>query len=81
MLDLVVLGSDKTPFKGHCWPGTSYYADFLNPKIEDVWKYFFKNENYFLNFNNIHTWIDMNEPSVFEQSEITMPKNNMYIIL
>lgn len=63
-------------FEGWCWPGDSYYADFLNyEKISLIYKEFFKNEKYFLNSSIIHTWIDMNEPSVFNQKEITMPKD------
>lgn len=62
---------------GNCWPGDSYYADFLNPKILPIWTEFFKNEEYFFNMDNIHTWIDMNEPSVFNSPEVTMPKDNM----
>lgn len=34
------------------------------------------NEDYFLKRSNIHTWIDMNEPSVFNYRENTMPKDN-----
>jgi alpha-glucosidase (family GH31 glycosyl hydrolase) len=30
-------------FIGHCWPGASYYADFLNhEKILSIWSKFFK---------------------------------------
>lgn len=71
--------SDSTHFVGHCWPGASFYADFINyEQILPIWNKFFKNENYFLNSDIIHTWIDMNEPSVFNQPEITMPKNCLH---
>ena len=67
----------KENFIGNCWPGDSFYADFLNPKTEKIWRNFFQNEDYFLHKSNIHTWIDMNEPSVFNSKEITMPKENL----
>ncbi len=75
--DCVVKKPNNELFVGKCWPGDSFYADFLNPKLEDIWKKFFLNEDYFLNMKNIHTWIDMNEPSVFTSIEITMPKENL----
>ena len=66
-------------YTGHCWPGTSYYADFLNyEKILPIYKKFYQNENYFMGFDNIYTWVDMNEPSVFDSEEMTMPKTNIH---
>ena len=73
-LDCLVKTSDGNQnFIGQCWPGTSYYSDFLNPNIQSIYNKLFKNENYFHNAQNIHTWIDMNEPSVFLSEETTMP--------
>jgi alpha 1,3-glucosidase len=77
LLDCLVLNKEKELFLGHCWPGDSYWADFINPKTESVYKEFFKNEEYFFESDNIHTWNDMNEPAVFNQFEHTMPKSNM----
>ena len=38
-------------FVGHCWPGASFYADFINyEQILPIWNKFFKNENYFLKY-------------------------------
>ena len=68
-------------YKGHCWPGKSYYADFLNPeKILPFYKSFYKTENYFMNYNNLGTWVDMNEPSVFnaQENDNSMPKTNIH---
>jgi len=73
-----VLDKNKKPFIGECWPGKCYWADFLNPKIQRIYNNFFKDESYFLNSNLIHTWIDMNEPAVFEQEEKTFPKDNLH---
>jgi len=76
--DCLVKKPNNEIFVGKCWPGDSFYSDFLNPKTADIWKKFFLNEEYFLNKKNIHTWIDMNEPSVFSSIEITMPKENLH---
>lgn len=67
------------PYKGYCWPGLSYWPDFFNyDKVIPLYKQFFKDEDYFFGFDNIHTWIDMNEPSVFNIFEMTMPKENIH---
>jgi alpha-glucosidase (family GH31 glycosyl hydrolase) len=70
-------------YEGACWPGLSYYVDFLNyEKVLPIYKELFKNtEDYFYNFTNLGTWIDMNEPSVFtitKSDEGTMPKTNIH---
>ena len=70
-------------YEGSCWPGISYYVDFLNyEKVLPLYKDLFKNtETYFYNFKNLGTWIDMNEPSVFsltKSEEGTMPKTNIH---
>lgn len=67
-------------FKGNCWPGLSYYGDFLNPdKLLPIYKELYQNETYFMNYNNLGTWVDMNEPSVFDsQDDNSMPKTNIH---
>ena len=70
-------------YEGTCWPGPSYYVDFINyEKVLPIYKDLFKNTNsYFYDFKNLGTWIDMNEPSVFtliKSEERTMPKNNIH---
>lgn len=73
----MVLNSDTNkPFQGICWPGLSSWADFYNPNIKQIWEQLFKNENYFMN-HEIHTWIDMNEPSVFEEKDTTIPPEKL----
>ena len=74
----LILKSDKTEFKGSCWPGESYYGDYLNPKTQEIYSnILYKNEDYFKNSKNIFTWCDMNEPSVFDGPEKTFPKDNL----
>ena len=65
---------------GPCWPGPSYYADFINyEKLLEQYKDFYKNENYFMGFNNFGTWVDMNEPAVFDDNyEKSMPRTNIH---
>ena len=65
---------------GHCWPGSSYYGDFINyEKLLEVYKEFYKNEDYFMKFNNFGTWVDMNEPAVFDDNyEKSMPRTNIH---
>ena len=78
--DCLVKTKNGSDFTGHCWPGTSVYVDFLNyDKVLPLYKQLFTNENYFMNFDNIHTWIDMNEPSVFdERFEMSMSKTEVH---
>ena len=65
---------------GNCWPGPSYYGDFINyEKILEIYKELYKNEKYFMNYNNFGSWVDMNEPAVFDDNyEKTMPKTNIH---
>ena len=67
-------------YVANCWPGPSYYADFINyEKLLIQYKEFYKKEDYFMNFNNFGTWVDMNEPAVFDDTyEKSMPKTNMH---
>ena len=70
-------------YEGSCWPGLSYYVDFINyDKVLPIYKDLFKNtESYFYNYTNLGTWVDMNEPSVFTLSpseDRTMPKTNIH---
>ena len=68
-------------FMGYCWPGNSYYTDFYNfEKLLKIYSEFYRDEEYFLNFNNFGTWIDMNEPSVFstKEDDYTMPSNAIH---
>lgn len=77
---LVVLNKDKNPYIGECWPGESFWADFLNKNIQKIFNDFYKYEIYFKNQDFIHTWNDMNEPSVFNREELgkTFPMDNLH---
>jgi len=65
-------------FKGWCWPGDSVWPDFTDPTMRLFWGQQFKLEHYKGSTNDLFTWNDMNEPSVFSGPEITMPKSNLH---
>eukprot|EP00906_Rhabdomonas_costata_P014179 RCo020398 len=62
-------------FEGHCWPGSSSWLDFVNPEVRDWYATLFKYDRYKGSTPILYTWIDMNEPSVFSGTELTMDKN------
>ncbi|CDW76776.1 neutral alpha-glucosidase ab [Stylonychia lemnae] len=67
-------------FTGFCWPGDSVWIDFLNPIAQEFWmsQYLYNN---FKGTNDLFDiWIDMNEPSVFNQDETIMPKHNLHVL-
>ncbi|KAF4657027.1 hypothetical protein FOL47_008637 [Perkinsus chesapeaki] len=65
-------GSTDKNFEGSCWPGLSVWPDFTNDSVRDWWAKLFSPDN--LN-DNFYTWNDMNEPSVFDIPEKTMPRD------
>lgn len=64
--------SKKHPFEGICWPGESYWPDFLNKNVRNWWSTQFRTTRF---PNNVFIWNDMNEPSVFQMIDGTFPKN------
>lgn len=67
----------ESAYEGQCWPGTSNWVDCFNPDALKWWKQqFVKNELFAT--PNLHLWNDMNEPSVFNGPEITMPKDSLH---
>ncbi|KAA8491331.1 putative glucan 1,3-alpha-glucosidase [Porphyridium purpureum] len=63
-----------TDYVGFCWPGSSSYFDFVNPAVRAAWASRFSPEFYKELTPSLYTWVDMNEPSVFNGPEQTMPK-------
>ncbi|KAH0476852.1 MAG: hypothetical protein KVP17_003051 [Porospora cf. gigantea B] len=64
-------------FVGDCWPGRSVYPDFLDPRVREVWMGHLAG---WLDWDNrLHVWNDMNEPSVFESPEMTLPKDARHV--
>eukprot|EP00927_Polykrikos_kofoidii_P086152 TRINITY_DN9572_c0_g2_i1.p1 TRINITY_DN9572_c0_g2~~TRINITY_DN9572_c0_g2_i1.p1 ORF type:complete len:964 (+),score=140.46 TRINITY_DN9572_c0_g2_i1:81-2972(+) len=70
--------SSGKQYDGWCWPGTSYYPDFCNPEVRDQWAKFFSPDFYPHSRDDLYTWNDMNEPSVFNGPEVTMPRDNLH---
>ncbi len=73
--NLYITNKDNGVFEGWCWPGSSSYLDFLRPDVCAYWKDRFSLASYQGSTPFLHTWNDMNEPSVFNGPEVTMPKD------
>eukprot|EP00850_Spirogloea_muscicola_P008455 SM000045S16200 [mRNA] locus=s45:243450:247942:+ [translate_table: standard] len=65
-------------YDGWCWPGSSSYLDMLDPAIRSWWADKFSLANYPGSTPILYTWNDMNEPSVFNGPEVTMPRDNLH---
>lgn len=72
---MYIQNRDGTDYEGHCWPGGSMYLDFLNPAVRDFWAKNFAFDHYKGSTEDVFTWNDMNEPSVFSGPELTMHKD------
>ncbi|CAZ81178.1 unnamed protein product [Tuber melanosporum] len=70
-------GGEKV-YEGWCWPGSSHWVDCFNPAAVDWWKSLFKFDKFIGSTPNLWIWNDMNEPSVFNGPETTMPKDNIH---
>ncbi|CAJ0920474.1 unnamed protein product [Ranitomeya imitator] len=70
-----VIGQD---FEGNCWPGVSSYLDFTNPAVREWYSSQFSFDKYKDSTDVLFIWNDMNEPSVFESPEGTMPKDAVH---
>jgi alpha 1,3-glucosidase len=65
-------GSD---FSGLCWPNQSRWVDFLNPRARLWWADKHHYNEYQGSTPHLFIWNDMNEPSVFDGPELTLPKD------
>jgi len=77
-LGLYVKNKEGNDYEGWCWPGASYYPDFLNPAARDYFSEQYKLDKYTGTTVDVYTWNDMNEPSVFNGPEVTMPKDMVH---
>jgi alpha 1,3-glucosidase len=75
--DLAVHNKDGNIYEGWCWPGSSHWVDCFNPAAIKWWIGLFKYDA-FKSLPNVFIWNDMNEPSVFNGPETTMPKDNLH---
>lgn len=75
---LAVNNKDGNIYDGWCWPGSSHWVDCFNPEAVKWWIELFKYDNFKGTASNSFLWNDMNEPSVFNGPETTMPKDNIH---
>jgi mannosyl-oligosaccharide alpha-1,3-glucosidase len=76
--DLAVHNKDDNIYEGWCWPGSSHWIDCFSPKAREWWKSLFRYDKFKGTSKNVFIWNDMNEPSVFNGPETTMPKDNLH---
>lgn len=65
-----VKNADGSTYVGTVWPGPSVFPEFTRPKTREWWGTLYKN---FLAEGIAGFWNDMNEPSVFQTENLTMP--------
>ncbi|KAH7033492.1 family 31 glycosyl hydrolase [Microdochium trichocladiopsis] len=75
---LAVKNKEGKDFDGWCWPGSSHWIDAFNPAAIEWWTSLFKYASFKGTMKNTFVWNDMNEPSVFNGPEVTMPKDNLH---
>uniref|UniRef100_A0A6Q2YTW6 Neutral alpha-glucosidase AB n=1 Tax=Esox lucius TaxID=8010 RepID=A0A6Q2YTW6_ESOLU len=73
-----IKNKDGGDYEGWCWPGNSGYPDFTNPEMRAWWASMFAYDQYEGSRENLYTWNDMNEPSVFNGPEVTMHKDAVH---
>lgn len=76
---LYVKDSTGKDYDGWCWPGSSSYLDMLSPEVREWWADKFSYKNYVGSTPSLYIWNDMNEPSVFNGPEVTMPRNALHV--
>ncbi|KAK5609207.1 hypothetical protein CRENBAI_014696 [Crenichthys baileyi] len=65
-------------YQGTCWPGESSYLDFSCPATRAWYSKCFSLDKYKGSTASLFVWNDMNEPSVFNGPEQTMPKDAVH---
>ncbi|XP_012164345.1 neutral alpha-glucosidase AB isoform X1 [Bombus terrestris] len=66
---------DGKDYEGWCWPGSSSYLDFFDPAVREYYISQYSLDKFHGTTNDVYIWNDMNEPSVFNGPEVTMPKD------
>uniref|UniRef100_A0A1B0AK62 Glucosidase II subunit alpha n=1 Tax=Glossina pallidipes TaxID=7398 RepID=A0A1B0AK62_GLOPL len=65
-------------YEGWCWPGAASYPDFFRKDVRDYYAKQYLLENFRTTTGDVMLWNDMNEPSVFNGPEVTMPKDLLH---
>lgn len=73
--NLYVTNPDGTPYYGKCWAGVSGYFDYTSERARAAWASRFNVKDYPHFTPHLFVWNDMNEPSVFDGPEGSMPKH------
>jgi alpha-glucosidase len=73
--DAFVKNPDGSVFVGPVWPGDSVFPDFTRTKAREWWGEQYKG---FVGMGVVGFWNDMNEPSVFNRADKTMPLGNLH---
>lgn len=64
-------------FIGTVWPGKCIFPDYFNKKDYNIFKKLVK--KWIEDTDTNGCWLDMNEPSIFDQKERTLPKNARFL--
>jgi alpha-glucosidase len=75
--DQFVKNPDGSEFVGIVWPGPAVFPDFTRASTRDWWGNLYKD---FVRDGVSGFWNDMNEPSVFDGPDKTMPLNTVHRI-
>lgn len=75
--DHFVKNPDGSEFVGVVWPGPAVFPDFTRAQTREWWGTLYKD---FVNEGVSGFWNDMNEPSVFDGPDKTMPLNTVHRI-
>ncbi len=73
--DVFVKNPDGSVFVGPVWPGDSVFPDFTLSRVRDWWGGLYKD---FVSMGIAGFWNDMNEPSVFQRADKTMPLDTVH---
>jgi alpha-glucosidase len=73
--DVFVKNPGGSNFVGPVWPGPSVFPDFTLSRVRDWWGSLYKD---FVHMGAAGFWNDMNEPSVFERADKTMPLDTVH---
>ncbi|XP_068182024.1 neutral alpha-glucosidase AB isoform X1 [Antennarius striatus] len=77
-LGFYIKNKDGGDYEGWCWPGSAGYPDFTRADMRAWWASMFAYDQYEGSMENLYTWNDMNEPSVFNGPEVTMHKDAVH---
>jgi alpha-glucosidase len=73
--DVFVKNPDGSVYVGVVWPGESVFPDFTLTRVRDWWGNLYKE---FIAMGISGFWNDMNEPSIFQRADKTMPLDTVH---